>query len=248
MYRLLLLAFLMETPEELYQRGLHLMAEHQAEAAIGAFRQAAELRPGDGSIWKALGVAFASLGDYSKAEEPFRQACRLNPRLPDACLYLGRTLYLQDRFGPALEILRQGSPSAQSRRIEAMSLEALGRADDARAAFEQAMRLPDHSPPNEDPGIDFGVFLFRQAQAAEALPVLRDAVARHPDASRAHLELGCVLLAVNLVEESVAHLERAAALEPGNARAHLLLGKAYLRTGKAELAHRELDQGSRTVK
>lgn len=224
------------------------MAQHQAEAAIGAFDQAAKLRPDNASIWKALGVAFASRGEYPKAEEPFRKACRLNPRLPDACLYLGRTLYLQDRFDSALEILRQGRPSAQSRRIEAMSLEALGRAAEARAAFEQAMRLPEHSPPNEDSGIDFGVFLFRQARAEEALVVLREALSRHPDASRAHLELGCVLLALDRVEESVPHLERAAAFEPGNARAHLLLGKAYLRIGKAELAQRELDQGSRTVK
>lgn len=248
MYRLLLLAFLAETPEELYQRGLRLMAEHQAEAAIGAFQQAAELRPGDASIWKALGVAFASRGDYPKAEEPLRKACRLNPRLPDACLYLGRTLYLEDRFDSALEVLGQGSTSAQSRRIEAMSLEALGRAAEAKAAFEQAMRLPDHAAPNEDPGIDFGVFLFRQGQAEEALPILREALGRHPDASRAHLELGCVLLALDRLEESVPQLERAVALEPGSARAHLLLGKAYLRIGKADLAQRELDQGSRTIK
>jgi Flp pilus assembly protein TadD len=248
MYRLLLLAFLAETPEESYQRGVRLMAEHQVEAAIAAFQEALKLRPDDAPIWKALGVASASQGDYQKAEEPFRKACSLNPRLPDACLYLGRTLYLQDRFESALEILRQANPSAQSRRIEAMSLEALGRAAEAKAAFEQAMQLPDHSPPNEDPGIDFGVFLFRQARAEDALPVLREAISRHPDASRAHLELGRLLLALDRVQESVSQLERAAALEPGNARAHLLLGKAYLRIGKAELAQRELDQGSRMVR
>jgi protein O-mannosyl-transferase len=248
MYRLLLFAFLAETPEELYQRGLRLMAEHQAEAAIAAFQQAAALRPGDASIWKALGVAFASRGEYPKAEDPFQKACRLNPKLPDACLYLGRTLYLQDRFGDALDILRKVDATAQSRRIEAMSLEALGRASEAQATFQQAMRLVDHSPPNEDPAIDFGVFLFRQGRPEEALPLLREALARHPDAARAHLELGCVLLALDRVGDAVSHLERASMLEPGSARAHLLLGKAYLRLGKADLAQRELDQGSRTVK
>ena len=248
MYRLLLLAFFAETPDELYQRGLRLMAEHQAEAAIGAFQQAAALRPGDASIWKALGVSFASRGEYPKAEEPFQKACRLNPKLPDACLYLGRTLYLQDRFGDALDILRKVDATAQSRRIEAMSLEALGRASEAQTAFQQAMRLAENSPPNEDPAIDFGVFLFRQGRAEEALPLLREVVTHHPDAARVHLELGCVLLALDRVEDAAWHLERASALEPGNARAHLLLGKAYLRLGKVEMAQRELDQGSRTVK
>jgi protein O-GlcNAc transferase len=248
----LLPAFAAETPGELYQQGLRLFSEHQPDAAIAAFEQSLKLRPGDAATWKALGVVHASRSDYQRAEEPFHRACLLNPLLPDACLYFGRALYLLDRFEPALNVLRaaleKDAGNAQLHRIEALSLEALGRAAEADAAFQQAMRLDQHSPPNEDPAIDYGVFLYRTGRAQEALAALQAALQRHPDAARAYLESGCVLLELDRVTDAAGRLERAIALDPQSARAHLLLGKAYLRLGKTELARQQLDQGSRTVK
>ena len=241
-----------DDPDALYREGLRLFTGGQPAAAIASFRKAIELRPGDAATWKALGVVHAAQGDYVRAEEPFHRACLLNPKLPDACLYFGRALYLLDRFEPAVNVLRtalENDPrNAQIYRIEALALEASGRADEADAAFLQAMALDRDSPPNEDPAIDYGVFLYRAGRAEAALEPLRTAVQRHADAARAQLELGCVLLALDQVEEAAAHLERATALDPRGARGHLLLGKAYQRLGKGELARKELDQGSRTAK
>jgi Tfp pilus assembly protein PilF len=175
-----------------------------------------------------------------------------DPALADACLYFGRTLYLLDRFEPALDVLRRAierdPQNAQLHRIAALSSEGAGRTEDAEAAFRQAMRLKSVGVPDEDPSIDYGVFLFRQGRAAEALAPLEDAAKRLPRASRAHLELGCVLLAVDRVPEAAAELERAVAIDSRLQRAHLLLGKAYLRMGKADLAQQHLQLGSRTVK
>ena len=200
----------------------------------------------------ALGVSHAARGDYAAAVEPFHRACLLDAKLPDACLYFGRTLYLLDRFEEAINVLRtalENDPlNPQIYRIEALALEASGKAGEAEAAFREAIRLEKHSPPNEDPSIDYGVFLYRQGRAEAALEPLQAALARHPDASRAQLELGCVLLALDRVKQAAEHLERATALDPQGARGHLLLGKAYQRLGKTEQARKELDQGSRTVK
>ena len=110
------------------------------------------------------------------------------------------------------------------------------------------MGLNGNSPPNEDPAIDYGVFLYRAGKVNAALEPLQEAVERHADSARAQLELGCVLLALDRIEQAAAHLERATALDPQAPRGHLLLGKAYQRLGKSELARKELDQGSRTVK
>lgn len=250
---ILLLAFLLaDDPAELYRQGMRLLADHQPAAAIESFQRALQLRPTDAVTWRALGVAHASRGDYESAEEPFHRACLLDPLLSDACLYFGRTLYLLDRFEPALDVLHraldQDPQNAQLHRIEALCLEGLGRTADADAAFRQAMRLKNLGAPDEDPAIDYGVFLFRQGRAEEALPPLQDAVKRHSDAARAHLELGCVLLSLDRVQDAAVHLERAVTLDARSQRAHLLLGKAYLRLGKPALAQQHLDQGSRTVK
>jgi tetratricopeptide (TPR) repeat protein len=208
--------------------------------------------PADAAKWKATGVERAARGDYAGAVEPFHRACLMDPKLPDACLYFGRTLYLLDRFEDALNVLRNALTNdplnAQILRVEAMALEAAGKTAEAETSFREAIRLDKGSPGNEDPAIDYGVFLYREGRTEAALEPLEAARRRHPDAARAQLELGCVLLALDRVAEAAAHLERATALDPRGARGHLLLGKAYQRLGKSELARKELDQGSRTAR
>jgi tetratricopeptide (TPR) repeat protein len=235
-----------------FHRGLELSAEGKTDAALKAFQEAVRLRPEHAAAWKAIGVILATRGDYEGADNPFRKACGLQPSLADACLYHGRTLYLLNRFAPAVEILRltvrRDSQNGEAYRLLGLSLEALGDVPSATAAFLQAMRNPLRSPPDEDPGIDYGVFLFRQGKAEEAIAPLDEVLKRQPNAGRAHLELGCVLLALDRLNEAADHLEKAVALNPANTRAHLLLGKAYLRLGKTEAAEEQLRQGSRTVR
>ena len=238
--------------EALYRRGTQLFGEHEPAEAIAALERSVALRPENAAAWKALGVVYAAQGDYEKAEKPFLNACRRQPALADACLYYGRTLYLLNRFQPAVEVLRRAlandRSNAQIYRLIALSWEALGEITRAGAAFQTAIRVYRNSVPNEDPGIDYGVYLFRQGRAEPALEPLQIALKRHPDADRAHLELGCVLLSLDRLEEAGAHLERAVALDPGSARSHLLLGKVYLRLGKQEAGEEQLRQGSLTVR
>ena len=241
-----------DDPAALYQEGLRQFRSGQSTAAVESFKKSLALRPNDAATWKALGVVYAAAGDYAHSEEPFHRACLLDAKLPDACLYFGRALYLRDSFEQAINVLRtaqEGDPqNPQIYRILALAQEASGRTEEAGKAFQEAVRLARQSPPNEDPGIDYGVFLYRLGRPEAALEPLQSALQRHPDAARAHLELGCVLLELDRVAEAAAHLERATALDPAGARGHLLLGKAYQRLGKPDLARKELDQGSRTVK
>jgi Flp pilus assembly protein TadD len=238
--------------EELYRQGQRSFTTGNLDAAIAAFQQAVKLRPDYAPAWKALGVAYASRGEFDRAESPFRNACERQPPLPDACIYLGRTLYLLNRFPAAISVLRpivQAEPrNSEGYRLLGLSFEALGQSAEAGAAFLAAVRLTNSAAPNEDPGIDYGVFLTRQGHAGLAIGPLEDVLKRHPDAARGHLELGCTLLSLDRLTEAAAHLERSVALDPQSGRAHLLLGKVYLRLGKPEAAQEHLRQGSRTVK
>jgi tetratricopeptide (TPR) repeat protein len=238
--------------ERLFHEGERLFGERNVDAAIAAFQRSVELRPEYAPAWKALGVVYASRGDFDRAETPFRNACERQPSLSDACLYHGRTLYLLNRFQAAIPVLygtlQQEPRSAEAYRVLALSLEGLGRAAEAGAAFRDAVRLNRISSPDEDPGIDYGVFLTRQGHPEQAIGPLEDALKRHPDAGRGHLELGCTLLELDRLTEAAAHLEKSIALDPKAGRAHLLLGKVYLRLGKTEAAEEHLRQGSRTVK
>jgi Flp pilus assembly protein TadD len=238
--------------EELFRQGGRLFAERNPDAAIAAFQRSVALRPEYAPAWKALGVVYASRGEFDRAETPFSNACERQPSLSDACLYYGRTLYLLNRFQPAIDVLRrtlqQERGNSEAYRLLALSLEALGHASEAGDAFRKAVQLNRGSAPNEDPGIDYGVFLFRQGRAEDGIAPLESALKRHPDAARAHLELGCIQLALDHLPEAATHLERALALDPRNARAHLLLGKVYLRQGKTQAAEEHLRLGSEIAK
>ncbi len=241
-----------DDPNEIYHQGMRLFAEHQPDAAIAAFERVVALRPKNAAAWKALGVVYAAQQNFDAAEKPLRTACELNPALPDACLYYGRTLYLLNRFQPAIEVLRRAlannRENAEIHRLLGLSLDGLGATEEAGNALRDAVRLDRASTPNEDPGIDYGVYLFRLGRAEEAVAPIEAALLRHPDAARAHLELGCVLLSLDRLQDAESHLERAAALDPESSRSHLLLGKVYLRLGKTKAGEEQLSQGSRTVK
>jgi Flp pilus assembly protein TadD len=240
-----------QTAEDFFGQGSRLFAENKLDAAIAAFQRAVELRPDYARAWKGLGVAYASRGDFESAETPFRNACERQSSLQDACLYYGRTLYLLNRFQPAIAVLRrtvQREPNnTEGYRLLALSLEGLGETAGAGETFRQAMRMNRGGLADEDPGIDYGVFLFREGRAEEALAPLEGVLKRYPNAARAHLELGCILLSLDRLKDAATHLERAVALDPANARGHLLLGKVYLRLGNPA-AEEQLRQGSRTVR
>jgi tetratricopeptide (TPR) repeat protein len=243
---------LAQDADALYREGIRLFSQNQPAPAIEALERCVQLKPDHAAAWKALGVVSAAQGDYERAEKPFRTACELQPGLPDACLYYGRTLYLLNRFQPALAVLRaslKNQPNhPQIHRLIALSSEALGENGEAASAFQKAVQLNRDSPPNDDPGIDYGVFLYRQGRGEQAVEPLENVLKRHPDASRAHLELGCVLLALDRLPQAEMHLERAVALDPQSGRSHLLLGKVYLRLGKDAAGEEQLRQGSLTVK
>jgi Flp pilus assembly protein TadD len=237
--------FAWQDAEALYRSGVRLFAEKKADAAIVALRQSVAIRPDHAATWTALGVVYASRGDYESAEVPFRNACERQPGLEDACLYYGRALYLLDRFPQAIDVLRRAVVSggnAEAHRLLGLSLEALGQRAEAGKEFRTAIGLARDGRPDEDPGIDYGVYLFRGGNAEQAVAVLEAAVKRHPDSARGYLELGCVLLALDRVREAAAQLERSVELNTGASRAHLLLGKAYLRLGKTEAGEVQLKQ------
>ena len=237
--------FAWQDPVALYRSGLRLFAEKQPDAAIAALRQSVAIQPANAPAWKALGVVYASRGDYENAEAPFRNACERQPALEEACLYYGRALYLLDRFPPAIDVLRRAialRESAEAHRLLGLSLQALSQSGEAGNEFRTAIRLARDARPDEDPGIDYGVYLFRGGNVEQSVAPLEAALKRHPDSARGHLELGCVLLALERLGEAADHLERSLSINPGTSRAHLLLGKVYLRLGKTEAAEAQLRQ------
>jgi len=87
----------------LIQRGLEAARRGDGEAAVAAFRKAADLDPGNAEAWTNLGVALIRAGDDARGVEALRRALRAVPGYPDAHRNLAVVL---DRQGRPAEAAR----------------------------------------------------------------------------------------------------------------------------------------------
>jgi tetratricopeptide (TPR) repeat protein len=127
-----------------YHLGLRHLRSDEAEAAVGALRQAAALEPGDDQVHLFLGLAYTSLGSYAEAEAALQRAIALRPANPQAYNYLGLVHHQQRRYRQALAAYRHAIDQAPRYAVAYVNLaashEALGQTAEALAAYRQALR------------------------------------------------------------------------------------------------------------
>jgi len=227
--------------------GVALFRQGKLEAAL----QLLEKAPPTSFCSKSLGIVYAALGDYRRAEPPLGVSCRLNPQEPDACYYHGRALYALDRFAESLAALDRAPLTWRVAAARGQAFDALGRpaAEPAlRAAL--ALRQRDPAPIAEpDPLLALGHFLYREGRAAEVLSLLAAAPPPYQRIPSFHYLLGRALAQQEQWPRAAEALRQAVALDPNLAEAHGLLSRVYFRLGNAELAaqHSRLAlQGSTT--
>jgi len=251
----LCLFFLALQPErkaanEHYQRGAEYFRSGRINDAIAAFEEATLLAPADARSWKGLGVAYAAQGNYKKAEHPLSKACEIDTRDPDACYYLGLASYNLGRYESALDAYNRALKTAgDAGRVRAglgLVLEALGKTETAERELREATKIANRkSPPDSDPRVEFGVFLFRQGRLEEALRALEAAANARPDSARAHFELARIFVQKERLDEAVARLRQALTLDPTYGAAHLLLGRVYFRQGRVAEGEQETQAGQK---
>lgn len=128
-------------------RNEHGVAMHQGghiEQAAESYRRALRCDPRHAMAYGNLGVALAALGEHAAAKEAFQQAASIDPTFVEARLNLARWHANQRDLLAALSLLRELStfhPSNADVWFEmGNALALLHRPDDARNAFEQALK------------------------------------------------------------------------------------------------------------
>jgi tetratricopeptide (TPR) repeat protein len=156
------------------------------------------------SPWVPL--AFAQINEdqrqYDSAIAQYRQALKLDPRLPGAHLSLGRVLLLSSNTAEAT--------------------------DEALQEFKTELEI---DPQNAGAEYEIGEIYRKRAQLNEALEHFLRATELEPDLEDAQIALARTLINLHRPKEAIPHLLTAIRLKPTNEVSHFLLATAYGQTG-----------------
>jgi tetratricopeptide (TPR) repeat protein len=224
--------------------GYILFREQKARESLAEMTEGAKHQKPSAADLRVVGVDYVLLADYGDADKWFTKATQWDPENVLGWYYLGRTKYNENRFEEAVSAFEQCLKLAP-RHIRAednlgLSLQGLGRMDEARTAFLNAIAWQADSPQKDPwPYMDLGSFFLENNQPDQAVPHLQEAAKLVPNSPKAHQQLGKAYLALRQLDKAQQELETAVKLEPESARAHYILGQLYEKRGESQKAKEE---------
>ncbi len=199
--------------------------------------------PDDPTAWIQLG-----LQEYECSREPleplrcFERALILEPKATTASLFKGMIYLDLGKYDQALEALQAVHDErnrALREHLRGDALHNLGRLQEARAAYSDAVRLSGKDPVLSS---KLGYTEVRLGRTREGIARLREAAERAPDTAEIQERLMKALVAVNTLPEAAEHAEKLASLE-GTAKAYLRAASIRAHAQQPERAREVLNRG-----
>ncbi|MBI4861898.1 MAG: protein kinase [Candidatus Riflebacteria bacterium] len=131
-------------------RGDRSYREGEWRAALGAYREAQEIDPRNGAVWRKLGLCRARLGQLDLALSALKRAAALAPTNPvvlNTCaVVLLKAGHPEDALGMARKAIALRPDDAEFWDTLGQALLALGRSGEARKAFTRALAIDPQHP------------------------------------------------------------------------------------------------------
>ncbi|HVN04814.1 MAG TPA: tetratricopeptide repeat protein [Bryobacteraceae bacterium] len=229
-----------------YLLGYILFREGNPKLSIAEYSEGGRYRPATSLDLEAIGADYFLMEDYAAADEWLSKSVALAPHDAHARYYLGRAEYNRKHFAEAAqtfaECLKLEPRNARAEDYLGRSYEALGRTDDAIAAYRRAVALDSSATHNPEPYLDLGNLLTDNSRPGDSIPYLIEAAGMAPNDWRIHRSLGKAYLQANRLPEALAELRKAVALQPDDAPLHFLLAQAMRKSGLADEARAESEK------
>lgn len=218
------------------------LALGQVEAARSTFQTLVGAAPKSAASHQLLGTAYLAQNDAAAALRELKTALELDPMDDSAKLLEAQALAAERQYADALKLippLETSYPTAiKVKELKGLIALAQNRADDAAAAFTDALKLGDNGPDRER---------LAQAEAREghidaAVNTLQPWVAAHPADATAQLALIGIRLDARQLDEAVTAARTAAKLQPRSEPLRITLVRVLLAANHNEEAHAAADE------
>lgn len=220
--------------------GVFMLDKNALNTAI-SLKKAERIRTLEAPDRFTLAMAYIAMGKRVWARPELDRLARAEPQNVRYSYWLARLDYDDRQYESAVRRLREvvGLDPTFMKAWDnlGLSLEALGRIDEAIASYKQAVRLNrEQSIGSAWPSLNLGTLLTKTGQLAEAEAYLREAVGYDQNLSQAHYRLGTNFYKQGQDIGAVAELRQAADLDPSNPEPLYTLGQIYRNTGDAKAA------------
>jgi tetratricopeptide (TPR) repeat protein/tRNA A-37 threonylcarbamoyl transferase component Bud32 len=210
------------------------------DEAVGYYRAALAVRPGNLVVCNKLGIALEAKGDLTGAIAAYKKAIALDPKPAFTHYNLGNAQAAKKDLARAIACYKQAialDPThAPAHNNLGIALKAKGDLTGAIAAYKKAIAL---DPKYAMAHYNLGNALKAKGELDEAITAFGKAIAIEPKHAPAHTNLGVALKAKGDLKGAIAHYKAAIAIDPKDALAHQNLGKALKAKGdlKGAIAH-----------
>lgn len=217
--------------------------------ALGQYNQAIKLNPQLVVAYYQAGLASLELGQLQEAGQFFRSATNIDPNLAEGYAGIANTLVALGRHADSLPFFDKAwqlnNQSASLQRQWAAALVELGRYDEASRHYQEAINLGSKSLDAKERALiynDWGVNLFRQGKAEQAIEKLAYAIDVDANFVTAKLNKGLVHNALEEYEMAAEAFDRVIEHQPDKADAYMLCGISRLLMGRHREALERLSQ------
>jgi Flp pilus assembly protein TadD len=173
--------------------------EADLSEAERASARAVELEPGLAEARAARGLVLFLLERRDEARRELERAAALDPSLAEARYYAGRVAFQEGRMEDAARLFLDSTRARENHDaafFAAQAIEALGRRDEARAAYAEALavveRHLDLNPDDPRAATMRGVALCRLGRRGEGLRCAREALALDPLDAGVRYNVACI--------------------------------------------------------
>lgn len=190
--------------------GMVRMAQGRPDEAERLLRSAISAEPNSLRHHIGLGHILVERGNDAAAVDAYTNASRIDPKWPGIFVVISQSFYKLNRFSDAERAARQGinnGPSAGAFEVLSNALRAQGKAQEALAAADEALRL-DWQDPNAQHARAAALIMLNRPQ--DALMVFDELLSRGIDLPVLHMNKGAALEALGRKAEARAVYEEAA--------------------------------------